>query len=158
MGSPVLFTQDRVGLGGRIFKMYKLRTMRPSNTSSTTATSQQDNRITSLGKFLRRHRIDELPQFYNILRGDMSLVGPRPEQPSLAQRYLETIPSFRYRCMLPPGITGWAQINASYASDETETHRKLTYDLYYVKHAGLLLDLWIILITVRAVLLRQGAR
>lgn len=159
MGSPVLFVQDRVGLGGRIFKIYKLRTMTHAPASGpNAATLNGDARITPLGHFLRRHRIDELPQFYNVLRGDMSLVGPRPEQPQLTRRYLESMPTFAYRNMLPPGITGWSQVKAGYAANEAETHEKLMHDLYYVKHSNLLLDLWIMLKTVKAVVMGHGAR
>ncbi len=159
MGGNVLFVQERVGLGGRVFKIYKLRTMAASTQAATNvATSKEDKRITPLGHFLRRHRIDELPQFYNVLRGDMSLVGPRPEQLQLTRRYLETIPAFRFRNMLPPGITGWSQVQAGYAADEAETLEKLMYDLYYIKHANFLLDVWIMLKTVRAVLGGHGAR
>jgi len=159
MGTPVFFVQERIGLGGRLFKIYKLRTMSQASAGKPEiATSTNDARISPLGNFLRRHRIDELPQFYNVLRGDMSLVGPRPEQPGLTRRYQETMSAFRYRNMLPPGITGWSQVKAGYAADEVETLEKLMHDLYYVKHANFLLDVWIMAKTVATVVRGRGAR
>ncbi len=149
MRGPALFTQDRIGRGGRVFKIYKLRTMRPRLPGEPdTATAVNDPRITPLGKWLRRVRIDELPQIYNVLKGDMSFIGPRPEQPELAKCYSEIMPSFVFRHMLRPGITGWAQVQAGYAANETETREKLSFDLYYVKYASWLLDLQILLRSV----------
>ena len=162
MGRPILFVQNRLGVDGRRFKMYKLRSMRNASKklegSSAIATSVGDARITPLGKFLRRFRIDELPQFYNILIGDMSLVGPRPEQPELAQTYASKLPAFRNRTMLRPGITGWAQVRGSYAANEEETENKLTYDLYYLKYASFTMDLSIIVQTVKTLITGNSAR
>lgn len=158
MGSPVIFKQQRVGRGGVPFTLYKLRTMTVGSENKGSATSVRDARVTPLGKFLRRTRIDEIPQLYNILRGDMSLVGPRPEQPKLAHDYETSIPGFGYREMLPPGLTGWAQICAGYAATAEETRTKLTYDLYYLKHVSFLLDLWIMLQTFKAVVLGTSSR
>lgn len=157
MGAPVFFAQDRVGENGKVFRMYKLRTMRPPRQGDRVkATCVNDDRITPLGAILRRFRIDELPQFVNILKGDMSLVGPRPEQPKLAGDYAMAIPSFEHRHMVKPGITGWAQVMYGYASTLSETRRKLSYDLFYVKHASLALDCEILVRTV-VTLLRGNA-
>lgn len=159
MGGPILFTQPRVGSGGRTFKMYKLRSMRASEPGdAVTATAIGDPRVTPLGHYLRRYRIDELPQFYNVLIGDMSLVGPRPEQPELAKSYARSMPCFNYRTMLRPGITGWAQVRSIYAADELETAQKLAYDLYYVKHASFVMDMSILVQTVKTLLTGNSAR
>ena len=159
MGRPILFMQDRLGVDGRSFKMYKLRSMRNASAGSqVNATRVGDPRITPLGKFLRRFRIDELPQFYNILIGDMSLVGPRPEQPELARSYASKLPAFQSRTMLRPGITGWAQVRGRYAADEKETEDKLAYDLYYLKNASFTMDLSIIIQTFKALATGTSAR
>jgi lipopolysaccharide/colanic/teichoic acid biosynthesis glycosyltransferase len=158
MGRPIFFTQYRVGWGGGTFRMCKLRTMVPNLAPQTVATSNADARVTPIGRFLRRCRIDEIPQLYNVLIGDMSLVGPRPEQPALVDRYLEEIPAFRYRQLLLPGITGWAQIRSGYAATSKETKTKLTFDLYYLKNTSLLLDCKILLDTVRAIVIGKSYR
>ena len=159
MGRPIMFVQQRLGVDGQQFKMYKLRSMRnaPAGTEAS-ATAVGDARITPLGAFLRRFRIDELPQFYNILIGDMSLVGPRPEQPALAQTYASKLPAFRTRTILRPGITGWAQVRGSYAADEKETENKLTYDLYYLKYASFTMDVSIIFETFKTLVTGNSAR
>lgn len=159
MGRPVLFIQKRVGLGGEVFRLYKLRTMRlqaPSEPSR--ATAKNDDRITPLGKFLRRYRIDELPQLYNVLRGEMSLIGPRPEQPDLVEKYENDVPGFSYRHLVRPGISGWAQVRGGYASNAEESRAKLTYDLYYVKYLSPALDFAIAIWTIRALLTGNSAR
>lgn len=159
MGRPILFTQNRLGVNGRRFKMYKLRTMiNATPTAGANATTIGDPRITPLGKFLRRFRIDEIPQFYNILLGDMSLVGPRPEQPELARTYAEKMPAFHSRTLLRPGITGWAQVRGRYAADEKETEDKLSYDLYYLKHASFTTDLSIVFQTCKTLATGNSAR
>ena len=159
MGRPIFFSQQRVGMDGRPFTMFKLRTMLPAKPGSeASATKVGDARITALGRFLRRFRIDELPQFYNILIGDMSLVGPRPEQPQLARAYALKLPAFNNRTMLRPGITGWAQVKGSYAADEHETMHKLAYDLYYLKHASGMMDLYIMLQTFKTLVTGNSAR
>lgn len=159
MGGPVFFNQQRVGLDGRPFTMFKLRTMRPAPVgAAVTATRVGDERITRLGHFLRRFRIDELPQFYNILIGDMSLVGPRPEQPELARAYALKLPKFNNRTMFRPGITGWAQVRGSYAANESETVHKLAYDLFYLKHASWSLDMYILLQTMKTLITGNSAR
>lgn len=159
MGRPIFFTQKRVGIDGRPFTMYKLRTMVQAKPGvAVSATKVGDARITPLGKFMRRVRIDELPQFYNIIKGDMSLIGPRPEQPELARQYAQGLPQFFSRTVLRPGITGWAQVRGSYAADAAETRHKLAYDLYYLKHASLMMDLAIVAQTFRTLLTGNSAR
>ena len=157
-GRPVFFIQQRVGLGGRLFPMLKLRTMRHSQGSSARATSNDDPRITALGKFLRRFRIDELPQLYNVLIGDMSLIGPRPEQPELVKEYRALIANFDDRHKVRPGITGWAQVNYGYAANVEETRVKVQFDNEYVKQASLVLEIKIILRTIHTILCGSGVR
>lgn len=159
MGPQVIFVQKRVGLGGRVFSMYKLRTMQPAAPDRTEiATKKGDMRVTPLGRWLRRFRIDELPQLWNVLKGDMSLIGPRPEQPALTQSYCEDLPAFAYRSLVRPGITGWAQVRAGYAADLEETRIKLGYDLFYLKNFSLSLDVQIILRTVGTLIFGNGVR
>lgn len=159
MGRPVFFIQSRVGLGGRVFRMYKLRSMRPpGHQVGEIATVQGDARVTPLGVWLRRFRIDELPQLWNVLKGDMSIVGPRPEQPALTETYRGKLPAFVYRSLVRPGITGWAQVRAGYAADLQETRIKLSYDLFYLKNFSFSLDLQIILRTIWTLLTGNGVR
>lgn len=159
MGRPIFFVQPRTGLGGRTFKMYKLRTMRaPRPEDVGIATNKNDVRITYFGALLRRFRIDELPQLWNILIGDMSLIGPRPEQPGLTKQYIDAMPAFAYRHLVRPGITGWAQVRAGYAANLEETRVKLAYDLFYVKNFSLVLDLQIILRTFWTIVSGSGVR
>lgn len=148
-GRPIFFTQNRVGRGGRVFRMLKLRTMIPETCSDQISTTKNDPRITPLGRFLRQSHIDELPQLWNILVGHMTLIGPRPEQPALVDRYREKLPNYDLRHAVPPGLSGWAQVNFGYAADLTETARKLDYDLEYVQRYGPLMDLLIIVRTFR---------
>jgi lipopolysaccharide/colanic/teichoic acid biosynthesis glycosyltransferase len=147
-GGPVFFVQDRVGLGGRPFKMWKLRTMRdqPADEQIRAAVAG-DNRITPFGRILRRFRLDELPQLWNVLMGDMSLIGPRPEALPLHDVYLSEIPHYAYRYLVRPGITGWAQVSAPPSTTVDQAERKLTYDLYYVKRLSLALDAQIVIRT-----------
>jgi lipopolysaccharide/colanic/teichoic acid biosynthesis glycosyltransferase len=159
MGRPVIFKQERVSRRGSNFLIYKLRTMAPVAVDAPqTATSLEDRRITPVGAFLRRYRLDELPQLWNILRGDMSLIGPRPEQPKLVERYEREIPCFGLRHMVRPGLSGWAQVKYGYAGNTEETASKLAYDLYYIKNLSLDMDLQIFLRTVKTVLVGNGAR
>jgi lipopolysaccharide/colanic/teichoic acid biosynthesis glycosyltransferase len=159
MGPNVVFVQKRVGLGGRVFDMYKLRTMQPlASGHIEVATQRGDSRVTPLGHILRRFRIDELPQLWNVLKGDMSLIGPRPEQPSLTQRYCDDLPAFAYRSLVRPGITGWAQVRAGYAADLEETRIKLGYDLFYLKNFSFSLDLQILIRTVGTLIFGSGVR
>ena len=148
------YTQRRVGQFGKIFHIIKFRTMVPEAENGTGAVwaSAGDPRITRLGRLLRRFRIDEIPQFINILRGEMSLVGPRPERPELAQGLAEQIPFYDERENIMPGLTGWAQVRYPYGSTVEDAARKLEYDLYYMKHMSLSLDLQIVLSTLRIVL------
>lgn len=150
---PVFFVQDRVGLHGRTFRLIKFRTMRQLS-SAEEAIWQRDNtsRVTRLGAVLRRYRLDELPQFINILRGDMSLVGPRPEMASNVATFSAVIPYYNLRHEVRPGLTGWAQIKAGYSMTTEEVTRKLCYDLYYIKHLSLAFDLRIVVDTVKFVL------
>jgi len=159
MGRPTFFVQSRVGQGGRVFDMFKLRTMRPPREAERgVATLEGDTRITPLGRWLRRFHIDELPQLLNVLIGDMSLVGPRPEQPGLAETYARKAPAFTYRQLVRPGITGWAQVRAGYAADLAETRVKLGFDLYYLKNFSVALDAQILLRTVGTLVSGGGVR
>jgi sugar transferase (PEP-CTERM system associated) len=157
---PVLYRQKRVGLRGQVFECYKFRTMRSDAEADSGATwaSDDDPRVTKVGRFLRRTRLDEIPQFWNVLRGDMAFVGPRPERPEFVERLSEQIPYYGLRHLTPPGITGWAQINYGYGASVEETKEKLQYDLYYIRNVGLMLDLFIIFYTIRAVIMGRGVR
>lgn len=148
---PVFFVQERVGLGGRTFRLIKFRTMRVAEDADTVI---RDNasRVTRLGAVLRRYRIDEIPQFVNILRGDMSLVGPRPEMATNVATFSARIPYYALRHEVRPGLTGWAQVRAGYSMSLEEVTRKLCYDLYYVKHLSIRFDLRILVDTVKFVL------
>ncbi|WP_262300267.1 sugar transferase [Microvirga sesbaniae] len=151
MGRPILFVQDRVGLYGSVFSMYKLRTMRVCGSNEIQiATAKGDNRITPLGKFLRRYHIDELPQLWNVLKGDMTLIGPRPEQPNLVRNYAENLPGYELRHLVRPGISGWSQVKYGYASTLEETREKLEFDLFYVEQFGPVLDAKIVVKTAIA--------
>ncbi|MEO5888166.1 MAG: sugar transferase [Anaerolineales bacterium] len=157
-GFPILYSQPRLGRGGLVFTIYKFRTMKQDaqadNGSRTT--SENDPRVTRVGGFLRRARLDEWPQFWNVLRGEMSLVGPRAEIPELVADYQKQIPFYRARLLVKPGLTGWAQINYGYVASVTETAVKLEYDLYYIKHRTFTMDFQIILRTIGTVLRRTG--
>jgi lipopolysaccharide/colanic/teichoic acid biosynthesis glycosyltransferase len=148
-GRPIFFAQDRVGRGGKIFRMRKLRTMATGTARVMHATLANDARITATGRFLRRSHLDELPQLWNILIGDMSLIGPRPEQPHLVDYYKQHIPGFELRHAVRPGLSGLAQVSFGYAADLEETREKFRYDLYYVKNVSPLLDLKICLRTIQ---------
>ncbi|MEA3335290.1 MAG: sugar transferase [Chloroflexota bacterium] len=155
---PLFYDQERVGKGGRTFGCYKFRSMIPDAEADTGAVWAQsdDDRITPVGRVIRRARIDELPQFINVLKGDMSLIGPRPERPQFVETLSHTIPFYRARHAMRPGITGWAQVQYDYGSSEEDSRIKLEYDLYYVKHAGPMLDLRILLQTVSVMLQFKG--
>ncbi len=156
---PVLFHQVRVGQHGNLFHVHKFRSMRVDAEADGVArwATKNDSRITPLGTFMRKTRIDELPQLFNVLKGQMSLVGPRPERPEFVHQLSAIIPYYGERHRIKPGLTGWAQLLFSYGSDEEDARRKLEYDLYYVKHAGLMLDLVILLQTVEVVVFGKGA-
>ncbi|PIR96097.1 MAG: hypothetical protein COT92_02950 [Candidatus Doudnabacteria bacterium CG10_big_fil_rev_8_21_14_0_10_42_18] len=150
----IFFVQERVGKNGKIFKVYKYRTMNGGPTN--TWTSVNDPRITTLGRFLRKSRIDELPQFINLIIGNMSLVGPRPEQPHIVTELKKQVQFYDERHFVKPGLTGWAQLNSTYAGSTEETKLKLQYDLYYIKNRRFLLDLEIILKTFYYVFTWKG--
>ncbi|MBX3046855.1 MAG: sugar transferase [Anaerolineales bacterium] len=152
-GSPIIFSQTRAGRGGKPYRIIKFRTMRvdAEKDGNPQLAQEDDQRTTRLGKVLRKTRIDEWPQFINVLRGDMSLVGPRPERPELIEHFERRIPFYRARLLERPGITGWAQVNHGYAATIEEMSVKLEYDLYYIKHRGPILDLVIILRTLATV-------
>ena len=157
---PVFYRQERVGEMEKNFFLYKLRTMKADAESATGAVWAQknDSRVTRLGAFLRKCRIDELPQFYNILRGDMSMVGPRPERPEFVEKLKEKIPYYSERHFVKPGVTGWAQVRYPYGASVEDAMEKLRFDLYYIKNLTLTLDFMIILETIQVVLFRRGAR
>jgi len=156
-GGPIFYTQARVGKMGRVFQIIKLRTMRTdAEKDGIRWASQKDSRITLLGRILRKTRIDEMPQFWNVLVGEMSLIGPRPERPEIITELEKQIPIYPYRHLIQPGITGWAQINYPYGSTLEDVRNKLSYDLYYLKNASPFLDLQIFLRTVGA--MAQGSR
>lgn len=155
---PIFYTQTRVGVGGRLFRIYKFRSMRQdAETNGPTWATANDNRITRVGKFLRSTRIDELPQIWNIIRGDMSLIGPRPERPELATIIEQQFPEFSLRTRVKPGLTGWAQICAGYGRSIHDSRTKLEYDLFYVTHHSLMFDMRILLHTVPVVIGRKGS-
>ncbi|HPH95352.1 MAG TPA: exopolysaccharide biosynthesis polyprenyl glycosylphosphotransferase [Anaerolineaceae bacterium] len=157
-GFPVFFLQNRLGQGGQIYRIIKFRTMRtsPQKNDQPQVTKHKDDRITRVGWFLRKTHIDEFPQFINVLRGEMSLVGPRAEQAELVADLQSQIPFYRARLLVKPGISGWAQVNFGYAATVEDTAIKLEYDLYYIKHRTLLLDLVILLRTVGTVVGFRG--
>jgi len=155
---PIFYSQMRVGRGNKRFRVWKLRTMvADADKSNVFWTTDNDARITRVGGLLRKIRFDEVPQLVNILKGDMSLIGPRPEAVSLVEMYARKIPYYMERHMVTPGITGWAQINYSYGNSIDDTREKLKYDYYYIKNRSLLLDLAIFLRTIRIVLTGKGA-
>jgi len=156
---PVIYRQERVGLGGRRFTCLKFRSMCTDAEHDGVArwAIHADPRVTRVGRFIRKVRIDELPQLFNVLRGEMSFVGPRPERPSFVNELKETIPFYDVRHSVKPGVTGWAQVRYSYGASVEDARKKLQFDLYYVKNHSLFLDLLILVETVRVVLFREGA-
>jgi len=154
---PVFYVQDRTGWLGQVFSLYKLRTMRVSPDDAPAQwTIPDDQRITRVGAWLRRLRLDELPQLINVLSGDMSLIGPRPERPELEHQLEQQIPHYRKRHWMRPGLSGWAQVSAPYAASVEDSQLKLSYDLYYLKHFSTWLDLVILLRTIKTVLKAGG--
>jgi exopolysaccharide biosynthesis polyprenyl glycosylphosphotransferase len=154
---PVLFRQDRLGLGGGTFEVLKLRSMRiDAEAEGPRFTSERDDRITRVGSFLRKTRIDELPQLLNVLRGDMSFVGPRPERPEFVEAISERYPYFRLRCSVKPGITGWAQIRHGYVNDLAGFEEKLALDLYYLKYRSFQMDMLVVWHTIKTLVTLQG--
>ncbi|HNM37003.1 MAG TPA: sugar transferase, partial [Anaerolineales bacterium] len=157
-GFPVFYSQPRLGKGAQPFTILKFRTMKQDAEmdGQPKVAEENDPRVTRIGTFLRKTRLDELPQFWTVLRGEMSLVGPRAERPELVAEYQKQIPYYRARLLVKPGLTGWAQINYGYVATVKETYIKLEYDLYYIKHRTLNMDFSIVLRTIGTVLRRTG--
>ncbi|MGN5208980.1 sugar transferase [Aeromonas veronii] len=156
---PVFFKQKRVGFGNKDFVMYKFRSMHDSSSLDNACFAQKaDKRITRVGHFIRKYRIDELPQFFNVLKGDMSLIGPRPEQRFFVEKFESELPFYMYRHMVRPGISGWAQVMHGYSADTDSTRIKLEYDFYYIRNFSLWLDLLIVIKTIKTMLTGFGAR
>nr|WP_314071064.1 exopolysaccharide biosynthesis polyprenyl glycosylphosphotransferase [uncultured Roseococcus sp.] len=157
---PIFYRQERVGLGNRRFNLLKFRSMVPNAEvkGAPVWATQGDSRVTRVGYFLRLCRIDEIPQVMNVLRGDMSFIGPRPERPRFVEQLGQVIPHYHDRAVVRPGITGWAQVNYPYGASVEDARMKLSYDLYYIRRRSFFLDLLILLATVRVVLFQEGAR
>ncbi|NDD65701.1 MAG: TIGR03013 family PEP-CTERM/XrtA system glycosyltransferase [Acidobacteria bacterium] len=155
---PVLYLQDRIGQHGRVFRIIKFRSMRidAEGDGHPQWAQTDDPRVTRVGRFMRKTRIDEIPQFINILRGEMSFVGPRAERPFFVEQLTQKIPYYEQRHLVEPGLTGWAQVNYGYGSSVEDAVQKLQYDLYYIKNVSLLFDIWIILKSIRIVLFGYG--
>jgi exopolysaccharide biosynthesis polyprenyl glycosylphosphotransferase len=162
LNSPgeIFYQQDRVGMGGRVFRILKLRSMYTDAEIKTGAVwaARKDPRVTAVGRFIRCVRIDELPQLINVIKGEMTLVGPRPERPEIVANLIHTIPLYSHRHSMRPGLTGWAQVCYPYGATVEDATEKLCYDLYYIKNWSLLLDLQIMLQTMKVVLYARGAR
>lgn len=156
---PILFIQDRVGQGNIDFKIFKFRSMFIDAEKEGAKLAQiDDHRITKIGQWIRKTRIDELPQLWNVLKGEMSFIGPRPEQRTFVTQFEECIPFYMYRLVLKPGMTGWAQVMQGYASNENDTILKIQYDFYYIKHFSFWLDILIVLKTIRVLVTGFGAK
>ncbi len=157
---PVLYHQERVGLNGHVFWVHKFRTMRVDAEAATGPvwSTKNDDRVTAMGGILRRTRLDELPQLWNVLKGEMSFVGPRPERPSFVEELKTKIPFYGQRHVVKPGLTGWAQVRYTYGASIEDAVEKLQYDLYYIKNLSMSLDLVIVLETIKTVLLRRGGQ
>jgi sugar transferase (PEP-CTERM system associated) len=157
MKAPIFYLQERVGLDGQAFNIYKFRSMRiDAEKNGAQMASENDDRTTSIGKFIRKYRVDELPQILNVIRGDMGFVGPRPERPEFVQQLIKNLPYYNERHNVKPGLTGWAQLKYPYGSTEEDSLEKLKYDLYYIKHRSFMLDLLILIRTVEIVLFGKG--
>jgi sugar transferase (PEP-CTERM system associated) len=156
---PIFFKQTRVGQGGRLFTAHKFRTMREdAEAQGAVWAAKDDPRVTPVGRFLRKTRLDEIPQLWNVLRGEMGFVGPRPERPEFVQWLSQEIPYYDLRHLIRPGITGWAQVRYQYGASLEETKHKLEYDLYYIKHQSIGLDLMIMFESIKTIILRRGAQ
>ena len=156
-----MFRQQRVGFAGRKITVYKFRTMRPvelADERRAAITAEDDDRVTKVGRTLRKLRLDELPQIFNILKWQMSWIGPRPEAEVLSVWYTSELPFYRYRHVVKPGISGWAQVNQGHVAEVGEVHRKLQYDFYYIKYFSAWLDLLILLRTIKTILTGFGSR
>ncbi|SFE18920.1 sugar transferase [Peptostreptococcus sp. D1] len=153
---PILYKQERLGKYGREFYVYKLRSMRTDAEKFGAQWAEKDDpRITKVGRFIRKTRIDEIPQLINILKGDMGIIGPRPERSVFTKEFEEAFPNFVYRLAIKPGLTGWAQVNGGY---EIGPGEKLEYDLYYIKNRSVMLDIKIVLMTAKVIFTGDGAR
>jgi lipopolysaccharide/colanic/teichoic acid biosynthesis glycosyltransferase len=153
----LFYTQDRVGKNGAIFKILKFRTMvKNAESNGAVFSTLHDSRVTYFGKFLRKTRIDEIPQFVNILKGEMAVIGPRPERPFFVKEIAEIMPFYETRHVIKPGLTGWAQVNYSYGESLEDSLIKLQYDLYYIKHRSIFLDINIAIKTISTVLFYRG--
>ena len=156
---PILYAQERVGEHGRRFTLYKFRSMRTDAERGTPLWARdQDDRVTRVGRFIRLTRLDEMPQLWNVLRGDMSFVGPRPERPFFVEQLTEAIPFYHQRHAVKPGATGWAQVKYRYGASFEDAREKLRYDLYYIKHMSIIFDLTIVFDTIKVILSRRGAQ
>lgn len=154
---PLFYTQERIGKNGVVFKIYKFRTMVKNSESNGVAfATSNDRRITPFGKMMRKSRLDELPQFFNVLKGDMAVIGPRPERPFFVEEIANVMPFYETRHVIKPGLTGWAQVNYSYGESIEESLIKLQYDLYYIKHRSIFLDISITFKTITTVLFYRG--
>lgn len=154
--SNIIYKQKRIGLKGKSFYIYKIRSM--CSNSNNKLTSLNDKRITRVGKFIRKHRIDEIPQLFNVIKGDMNIIGPRPEQPKLVNLFVESVPLYNKRHSIKPGITGLAQIRHCYCVSDLDHIIKLKYDLIYISKRNILLDIKILIETVKVVITGKGAR
>jgi exopolysaccharide biosynthesis polyprenyl glycosylphosphotransferase len=156
---PVLYKQERVGRNGRTFMVMKFRSMRTdAEKDGPVWARSEDDRVTRMGRIMRKTRLDEIPQFWNILKGEMNFVGPRPERPHFVKQLAEEIPYYEQRHLIEPGLTGWAQIKYPYGSSIEDARQKLQYDLYYIKNQSLALDATILFETVKTILFGRGAR
>ncbi len=155
---PIFYRQQRIGQKGKTFYIYKFRTMKDNNISDPQFATKEKDRITAVGNFLRKSRLDELPQVWNVLKGDMALIGPRPEQLGFVEQFKGDIPFYHYRHIVKPGITGWAQVIQGYADSIDTTKHKLAYDFYYIKHLSFWLDMNILLKTIKTILTGKGAK
>ncbi|AKX54991.1 capsular biosynthesis protein [Thiopseudomonas alkaliphila] len=156
---PMFFKQERVGQADKTFTVYKLRSMcKDSEKDGAQFAQANDARITRVGHFIRKTRLDEIPQFINVLKGDMSLIGPRPEQRVFVDEFEKTIPFYAYRHVVKPGITGWAQVVHGYAADAEDTQVKIEHDFYYIKNFSIWLDMLIVAKTIKTILTGFGAR
>ena len=156
-GFPFLYRQQRVGLNGRLFELLKFRTMRrDAESDGVRWASERDSRVTRIGRFLRKYRFDEIPQYLNVIRGEMSFVGPRPERPEFVEILREQIAYFDERQSVRPGITGWAQVCHPYAASVEDARLKLEYDLFYLKNSSIVFDLMIVARTLKTVVIGSG--
>ena len=156
---PIFYSQVRTGYKGERIRIFKFRSMiKNAEKFGAQWSSSRDKRITKVGKIIRATRLDELPQLFSVIKGEMSLIGPRPERPEIEEKLLQTIPYYNYRNILKPGISGWAQVNYPYGSSKKDTINKLSYDIYYINHTSFLLDILILLKTIKTVLTARGNR